>query len=87
MTPGDRPWPVPGGPWVMAQSWHDLLFAHWPVPPAVLAARLPRGLELDTFAGQAWLGVVPFRMAGVRPRPLPLHGVCQRHTGTDLWHL
>jgi len=26
-----RPWPLPAGPWVMAQSWHDLLFAHWPV--------------------------------------------------------
>ena len=25
-----RPWPLPTGPWVMAQSWHDLLFAHWP---------------------------------------------------------
>src|SRR6266849_3694594 len=25
-----RPWPMPDGPWVMAQSWHDLLFAHLP---------------------------------------------------------
>ena len=29
-----RPWPLPAGPWVMAQRWHDLLFAHWPVPAA-----------------------------------------------------
>jgi len=26
-----RPWPVPAGPWVMVQVWHDLLFAHWPI--------------------------------------------------------
>ena len=26
-----RPWPLPAGPWQMRQSWHDLLFAHWPV--------------------------------------------------------
>ena len=26
-----RPWPLPQGSWVMAQIWHDLLFAHWPV--------------------------------------------------------
>jgi len=58
----------------MAQSWHDLLFAHWPIQPATLRAALPSGLELDTFEGRAWLGVVPFRMSGVRLRwspPLP----------------
>jgi hypothetical protein len=27
-----RPWQLPAGPWLMEQSWHDLLFAHWPVP-------------------------------------------------------
>ena len=51
--------------------WEDLLFAHWPVPPDLLQRHLPRGLELDLYAGQAWLGVVPFRMRGVRPRCLP----------------
>jgi hypothetical protein len=55
--------------------WHDLLFAHWPVPATELRPHIPRGLELDTFEGEAWLGVVPFTMSGVRPRftpPLPL---------------
>jgi hypothetical protein len=54
--------------------WHDLLFAHWPVPAAELRPQVPRGLELDTFDGEAWLGVVPFTMSGVRPPftpPLP----------------
>ncbi len=67
----DRPWPVPDRRWVMAQSWHDLLFAHWPVDSDALAALLPPGLTLDTFDGRAWLGVVPFQMSGVRLRGSP----------------
>jgi uncharacterized protein len=66
-----RPWPLPAGPWVMAQSWHDLLFAHWPIPSAVMRALVPPQLELDTYDGTAWVGVVPFRMSGVRPRLCP----------------
>ena len=66
-----RPWPLPAGPWVMAQSWHDLLFAHWPIPAAVMRALLPPQLVLDTYDGMAWVGVVPFRMSGVRPRLCP----------------
>lgn len=66
-----RPSPVPRGPWVMKMSWQDLLFAHWPVPADELCEHLPPGLELDLFEGEAWLGLVPFRMTGVRPRLLP----------------
>ena len=66
-----RPWPLPAGPWVMAQSWHDLLFAHWPIEPAVFRNLLPPPLRVDTFGGQAWLAVVPFRMSGVRLRWTP----------------
>lgn len=66
-----RPWPLPRGPWLMAQSWHDLLFAHWPVPVAALRPLVPAPLPLDTWEGRAWLGVVPFRMTGVRLRAAP----------------
>jgi len=66
-----RPWPLPRGPWIMKQGWHDLLFAHWAVPVEVLRPLIPRALEIDTFGGQAWLGVVPFRMSGVRMRGTP----------------
>lgn len=55
----------------MHQRWHDLLFMHWRVPVAALRARIPSGLEIDTFDGDAWLAVVPFRMSGIRPRYLP----------------
>ena len=64
---------LPTGPWIMEQRWHDLLFMHWPIKPEVLRARLPAALapHLDLFAGQAWLGVVPFWMSHVGLRGLP----------------
>ncbi len=52
----------------MAQVWSDLLFIHWPLSPETLRPLIPASLELDTYEGQAWIGVVPFRMSGVRPR-------------------
>jgi len=66
-----RPWPMPGTPWIMTQSWCDLLFAHWRVDPARLAARIPPPLQLDLFEGEAWITVVPFRMEHVSPRGVP----------------
>lgn len=49
----------------MTMSWHDLLFAHWPVPAAELRTLVPHSLELDLWQGEAWLGVVPFHMTQV----------------------
>jgi uncharacterized protein YqjF (DUF2071 family) len=66
-----RPWPMPGTPWIMTQSWCDLLFAHWQVDPLRLAALIPPPLQLDLFAGEAWIAVVPFRMEQVSPRGVP----------------
>jgi uncharacterized protein YqjF (DUF2071 family) len=66
-----RPWPMPDGPWIMTQTWHDLLFAHWPVDAGALRAKLPAGLELDQYDGRAWLGIVPFYMTNVAPRGVP----------------
>ena len=66
-----RAYPAPTGPWALSMSWHDLLFMHWPVPADELRPLVPPALNLDTFDGDAWLGVVPFRMSGVRPRFLP----------------
>ena len=60
-----RPWSLPAEPWVMAQSWHDLLFAHWRIDAALLRPQIPSALDIDTFEGDAWIGVVPFRMSGV----------------------
>ena len=66
-----RPWPLPASPWIMTQSWHDLLFAHWPVDARILRERVPSSLPLDMYDGRAWVGVVPFRMTNVAPRGVP----------------
>ena len=52
----------------MTQTWHDLLFAHWPIDPAVLRPLVPPQLPLDLFQGRCWIGVVPFRMSNIHPR-------------------
>lgn len=75
---GHRVWPSPARPWVMRQTWHALLFAHWPVAPDALRPHLPAGLALDTFAGRAWVGIVPFWMSGIRPRGMPAPPVLSR---------
>ena len=67
-----RPWALPSRPWVLSMRWHDLLFLHWPVDPKLVRPLLPAGVELETYDGAAWLGIVPFRMTGVRPRYVPL---------------
>ena len=70
-TTSHRPWALPDGPWIMTQSWHDLLFAHWPVDVGELRAAVPPGFELDLFDGRAYIGVIPFHMTNVAPRGLP----------------
>jgi uncharacterized protein YqjF (DUF2071 family) len=58
----------------MGQTWEELLFAHWRVPIDALREHVPDGLEVDTHDGEAWLGITPFRVSGLRLRgtlPLP----------------
>lgn len=64
--------------------WHDLFFVHWQVPAEVLAALLPPGLELDTYEGTAWLGLVPFEMSRVRARWMPAVPGLSRFPETNL---
>jgi uncharacterized protein len=73
-----RPWLVPDRPWVMGQSWCDLLFAHWPVPVAAVRTHVPPQLELDLFDGEAWISVAPFEVRGTRPRGTPPPPVLSR---------
>jgi uncharacterized protein YqjF (DUF2071 family) len=68
----------------MRMTWSELLFAHWPFEPDLVARTLPAGLALDTFEGRAWLGVVPFRMSGVRLAGLPSFGVGERFPELNL---
>jgi hypothetical protein len=66
-----RPWARPSFPWAMGQSWLDLLFLHWPVPPAALRPHVPPPLNLDIREGSAWLGITPFELVGFRLIALP----------------
>lgn len=63
--------PLPHRPWIMHQNWHDLLFAHWAMPPEQIRPVVPDELELDLRDGQAYVAVVPFWMSGVRGRYMP----------------
>lgn len=67
LSPAHRPEGRPAG----YQRWSDLLFVHWRVPAERIAPLLPDGLTLDTWQGDAWIGLVAFRMSGVRPRWWP----------------
>ncbi len=55
----------------MQMIWHDLAFLHWPIEANLLRPFIPADLEIDTYDGRAWLGVVPFRMTEVCPRRVP----------------
>lgn len=61
----------PNTPWVLSMRWHDVLFLHWRVPEDRIAQHVPDPLNVETFDGSAWLGIVPFSMSEIRPRLLP----------------
>jgi uncharacterized protein YqjF (DUF2071 family) len=66
-----RPWPLPEAPWTQAETRERAVLAHWPVPVSDLARLVPPELELQTFAGEAWLGVGCFPVTNLRLRGLP----------------
>ncbi len=63
----DRP---PGRP-AMRMTWESLLFAHWPLPAEAVRPLVPAALDVDTFDGSAWVGLVPFAMRAVRGACMP----------------
>jgi uncharacterized protein YqjF (DUF2071 family) len=63
--PGPVKWPL------MFQAWTRLTFLHWRYPAEAIRPLLPRGIELDTFDGSAWIGLTPFLLTGLRPPLLP----------------
>src|SRR4051794_24533842 len=62
---------VPPGRWWISMRWQNLLFAHWAVPMDLIRPLVPAGLEIDTFDGHPYLGIVPFHMTNIRARLLP----------------
>ena len=67
----------------MLQRWTELSFVHWAYEPAVVQEVLPSELEVDTFDGAAWVGMVPFRLA-IRRRGVPYVPWLARFAETNL---
>lgn len=63
--------PPLGGRRVLRQRWAELAYFHWRYPPDEVARLLPSGVEVDTFDGDAWVGLIPFVMRDVRVGPTP----------------
>lgn len=53
------------------QAWRRLLFVHWAVDPDSLRPRLPSGVELETFAERAYIGLIVFRVSSLQPLAHP----------------
>jgi len=53
----------------MHQAWGKLLFMHWRLDPNLLRPIIPSKLQVDTYDGSAWIGVVPFTMWDIRGFP------------------
>ena len=59
----------PDGQPLIHQSWGKLLFMHWRIEEKELRPLIPAQLEIDTFDGTAWIGVIPFTMWDIRAFP------------------
>ncbi len=57
---------------LLRMRWESLTYVHWDVAPEAVASLLPDGLAPDVIEGRAWVGLVPFRMAGIRLDPIGL---------------
>jgi hypothetical protein len=51
---------------LMEHHWGKLLFMHWPIPVERLRSLVPPQLTIDTFDGEAWVGITPFTLWNVR---------------------
>jgi len=73
-----RPEPVTAGPprpvraALLTMRWLDVTFLHWPLEPAVAAARMPPGTRPDLLDGLTYAGLVALRMHAVGPPGLPM---------------
>ncbi|WP_017569151.1 DUF2071 domain-containing protein [Nocardiopsis halotolerans] len=71
-TPAD-PFPLPGPP-LLTQGWHDVVFAHWPVPPERVTPLLPAHTRPDVLDGTSYVGLVAFRVPSTEACGIPVGG-------------
>ncbi|MGJ9458419.1 YqjF family protein [Oceanobacillus sp. CF4.6] len=55
----------------MRQIWRNVAFTHWPVPPHRLRSLIPDFLKIDTYLGQAWIGMIVFDLESIYLRGIP----------------
>ncbi len=67
----DYPRAEPVTPALNLQSWLDLTFLHWRYPREMVQQQVPKPLEVETFDGAAWVGIVPFVIKGLRAPWMP----------------
>lgn len=53
------------------QSWRDVTFLHWRVPPETVRPLMPRSVEPDIYDGSSWVGVIGLRMTDLRLAGVP----------------
>ena len=58
-------------PALSLQRWEHLTFVHWRYPAEVLWPFVPRGLALQVLDGDAWVGLTPFVLGGLRVPGVP----------------
>lgn len=62
-------------PVFLTAAWRNLVMLNYEIDPAILASRVPRGTEIDSFDGRVYVSIVGFlfldtRVLGV---PIPFH--------------
>jgi uncharacterized protein YqjF (DUF2071 family) len=56
----------------MVHWWDELTFVHWRYRPDAVQRLLPKGLEVETMDGSAWVGLVPFFIRVGLPHVAPV---------------
>ncbi|HMP03946.1 MAG TPA: DUF2071 domain-containing protein, partial [Gemmatales bacterium] len=58
----------------MTATWRQLLMLNFEIDPDLLAPRVPRGTELDTYSGRHYVSLVGFRFLNTRVLGVPIPG-------------
>lgn len=66
-----RRYALPAKPWQHYQEWHGNIMLHWKVSCDEIKSKIPNGVELDLFEGQAWVSLIAFSVCDLRTEIIP----------------
>lgn len=66
-----RNYDLPNAPWILRQTWQNVLFLHFQADRAALSNVLLRALDLDTYNGTSWVSILAFEVRNMHLRGLP----------------